>query len=118
MASMQDVLDYARLTVNDTASDRYKDVVGIKYANYGCARALELRPDLRMGTGTGLVSGGFGYGPWVDLTTTSSFPLPREYAEKIGSFVVFGWQSSDDQFVNDQTAAAGYTLFLKELLGV
>lgn len=117
MATMQAALDYARLTVNDTASARYTDANGIKYANYGCARALELRPDLRMGTGTGAVSGGFGYGPWVDLTATSSFPLPREYVEKVGAFVIFGWQSSDDAFVNDQTAAASYTNYLKELLG-
>lgn len=117
MSTMQAILDYARLTVNDTASTRYSDVAGLKYANYGAARALELRPDLRMGTSTGLPSGGFGYGPWVDLAATSSFPLPREYSEKISSFVVFGWQRADDEFVNDQTAAGAYTLYLKELLG-
>ena len=117
MATVQDALNYARLTVNDTASARYTDANGVKYANYACARALEIRPDLRMGTGTGSPSGGFGYGPWVDLTATSSFPLPREYVEKIGMFVIFGWQSADDQFVNDQTAAASYTMYLKELLG-
>ena len=114
---MQDVLDYARLSVNDTNSSRYTDAVGIKYANYGCARALEIRPDLRMGTNSSISGGGFGYGAWVDLTATSSFPLPREIREKISSFVVFGWQSSDDEFVNDQTAATSYQLFLKELLG-
>ena len=113
---MQDVLDYARLSVNDTNSSRYTDAVGMKYANYGCARALEIRPDLRMGTSSS-ISGGFGYGPWIDLVTTSSFPLGIEYKAKIANFVVFGWQSSDDEFVNDQTAAASYQLFLKELLG-
>lgn len=119
MATVQDVLDYARNSVNDTSSNRYTDAVGLKYANYACSRMLEIRPDLRMGTATssGQVAGGFGYGPWIALAATSSFPFGPEYEAKVANFVVYGWQSSDDPFVNDQLAAASYQMYLKELLG-
>lgn len=118
MATVQDVLDYARNAVNDTSSARYSDTEGLKYFNAGLARTLELRPDLRMGTSTssGMVTG-YGWGAYVALTATSSFPLPHEYIDKISHFVVAGWQSHDDQFTNDQTRLQEEQAFTRGLLG-
>lgn len=106
---MQDILDLARNDVNDTAQSRYLDSDGIKYANDGIVRAMEIRPDLKFGS----------YGTaYTDLTTASAFPLPIEFRAKIAHYVVFCWQSTDDEFVNDGTAKMSRDLYVKELLSV
>lgn len=123
MATCQDILNLARLDINDVSTDtaqyRYSDTDGMKYLNNGITRALSIRPDLRMGTATSsdVPAGAFGYGAFVDLTSTSTFPLPREFEEKLARAVVFGWQNRDDPYVNDNRSKMQYELFIKELLG-
>ena len=116
--TVQDVLNYARLTVNDTASARYSDADGLTYANAAIAKTLDIRPDLRMGTSTssGILTG-YGWGAYTALVATSSFPLSYDYVEKIAHFVIASWQSKDDPFVNSGLQKQEEQAFTNGLLG-
>lgn len=110
MATVQSVLDLARLDINDsstnTASRRWPDSDLLKFANDGIAKALVMRPDLRFGS----------YGTaYVDLAATASFPLPLEYRPAIASYVVACNQSGDDQFVLTQRADMEMARYLRNL---
>lgn len=106
MATMQDVIDLARLDVNDAGKIRNADSDLIKFANDGVARAYALRPDLAYGL----------YGTaYVDLTTASTFPLPIEYRQAITAYVVARAETADDSFVLEQRAAMEMALYLKDL---
>jgi hypothetical protein len=112
MATMQSILDEARLDLNDSASTdsdrRNPDANLLKYANDALAKAFVLRPDLNYGN----------YGStFADLTTASTFPLPLEYRPAVVNYVVHRCEGGDDQFVSDGRAALALKLY-KEDLGV
>jgi len=106
MSTMQDVLDLARLDVNDSAKNRNFDSDWIKFANDGIGLAYALRPDLAFGT----------YGTaYVDLTTASTFPLPIEYRPAIAAYIVFRSETADDAFVIKARADESLTHYIKGL---
>lgn len=104
MATMQEVLDLARLDVNDAGKIRDKDADWIKFANDGIARCYALRPDLNYGS----------YGSaFADLTTASTFPLPIEYRPAIAAYIVARAQTADDPFVLEQRASLSMHEYLR-----
>ena len=116
MATMSDIVDQARLDINDIATGtivpRYPTSDLLKFANDGIAKAYVMRPDLRYGsygTGTGTAS------DYTDLTTASSFPLDLEYRAAIVSYVVARNQSGDDAFANNAKADLGLKQYLSGL---
>ena len=109
MATMQSVMDLARLDFNDSAKTRNPDANLIQYANDGIAKAYVIRPDLNWSTGTG-----YSYA-YADLTTSSTFPLPLEYRPAIANYIVLRCEVSDDPFAVEQRAIQALKLYLSDL---
>lgn len=106
MATIQSVIDLARLDLNDAGKTRNTDADMIQFANDGIAKAYVIRPDLRYGS----------YGTaYADLTTASSFPLPLEYRPAIANYIVMRCETADDAFANEQRAIQGMKMFLNDL---
>lgn len=106
MATMQSVLDLARLDLNDAAKTRNLDSSMIQFANDGIAKAVVMRPDLNYGSYNTA---------WVDLTTASAFPLPLEYRPGIANYIVMRCETADDPFAVEQRAIQGLKLFMSDL---
>ena len=106
MATMQDVLDLARLDLNDAAKTRNLDSNMIQFANDGIAKAVVMRPDLNFGNYTTA---------YADLTTASSFPLPLEYRPAIANYIVMRCETADDPFAVEQRAIQGLKMFMSDL---
>ena len=106
MATMQDVIDLARLDLNDSDKTRNTDVNMLKFANDGVAKVLVMRPDLNWGNYSTA---------YADLTTASSFPLPLEYRPGVANYVVMRCETADDAFANEQRAIQGLKLFLADI---
>lgn len=106
MALMQDVMNLARIDIADTSSARYPDANLIRFANDAVAQVIVMRPDLNWGN----------YGtPYVDLATTSTFPLPNEYRRPVADFIIASTQKADDEFAVQQKGIQAMALALKEL---
>jgi len=110
MSTIQDIVNLARLDLNDTSTStslyRYPDSDLVQFVNDGLALAYVLRPDLKFGNYTQV---------YADLALTDSFPLPSEYRPAIASYVVARNQSGDDSFVLNQRAEMEMAMYLKEL---
>ena len=110
MSTMQDVMNLARLDLNDSSTStslyRYPDSDLLKFANDGIARALAIRSDLNFGN----------YNTqYTDLSVSDVFPLPVEYRPAITAYIVARNQSGDDSFVLEQRAQMEMALYLQEL---
>lgn len=103
MATIQSILDLARLDINDAGKVRYPDSDLLKYANDGIAKALTMRPDLNWGNYSNA---------YADLAVTADFPLPLEYRDAIAAFVTAKAQFGDDPFVIEQRAIQGLKMFI------
>lgn len=107
MALIQAILDLARGDLNDalvvgtsTVTPRTSEADLLTFANNGIAIAYGLRPDLAFTTNTGTNA----WTEYVDLTSSSTFPLPRQYQEAVASYIVSMVNSGDDAFVNSGKA--------------
>lgn len=116
MATVQEIMDLARLDLNDLATGtivpRYAQSDLLKYANDGIARAVRLRPDLRFGsygTGTGTAS------DYTDLTTASTFPLDLLYRPAVAAYIVARAEEGDDAFANQAKADQSLIAYMKGL---
>lgn len=108
MADIQSVLNLARIDLNDDSGSRYSDANLLRFANDGLALTYSLRPDLNFGS----------YGTaFVDLTATSTFPLPLEYRPAIASYIVYRNESGDDEFVISQRAEKDLAEYIKGIGG-
>ena len=106
MATMQDVVDRARIPLNDADKDRISDDVLLGYANSGIARAYEIRPDLKFG------SYGTAFSP---LALSDAFPLSYGKLQTIADYVTFRAETADDEHVNSNRAIAFNALFEKAM---
>lgn len=106
MATFQNIVDRARIDLQDAAKTRYTDAEMLQYAIDGVLEARRLRPDLFFG----------GYG----TTTTSyvladTFPLPPQYEMLFLHYIVFRSETRDDEYAVDGRAVAMLARFEKEL---
>ena len=104
--TMQNVMDLARLDLNDSAKVRHTDVNVLRFANDGVAKVLVMRPDLNFGN----------YGnEYVDLAAGAAFPLSLEYRPAIANYIVMRCEVADDPFANEQRAIQGLKLFINDI---
>jgi hypothetical protein len=103
---IQDVLDLARLDLNDVEKTRNPDANMLRFANDGLAKLYTIRPDLRWGNYTT---------PFVPLELTDPFPLSQEYEPALCNYIVFRCETADDAFAIEQRAFQGMKLFLSDL---
>ena len=116
MATVGDVIDLARIDINDIATGtivpRYPTSDLLKFANDGIAKAVRLRPDLRFGNyGTGTSTSQ----DFTDLTTASTFPLDLLYRPAIAAYIVQRNQSGDDSFAVQAKADMALVEYMKGL---
>lgn len=79
--TVQQVLDLARLPLNDALKVRYNDTVLLSYYNVGVLHLYEIRPDLQIGN--------FGsvYVPVVAAALSSAFPLSDRFALPLADYI-------------------------------
>lgn len=107
MSTMQDVIDQARIPLNDLAGTRYSNTDLLRYANAGVRRAFQVRPDLRLGNYST---------PYTDLAVGGAFPLPDEYLQAIADYVVFRAETKDDEHVISERVTVFMNSFTQGLL--
>ena len=109
MATVQNIIDEARVILQDAAKTRYSDTQLVTHCNYALYTANRLRPDLffsSIGTAqTALVAG-------------STFPLPPQFEPVVSNYVASRAELRDDEYSVDGRAAALLAEFKNALLGV
>lgn len=109
MATMQDVIDEARVILKDAAKVRYTDASLLKIANYALFEAYRVRPDLRFASiGTNPTAAAIG----------DTFPLTPQYEPLVSNYVAARAELRDDEYSVDGRAAALLALFKTGLMGV
>lgn len=89
MASVQQVLDDARVSLNDADKERYPDATMLfRFLVAGVALAHSLRPDLRFPN--------YATPPAVP-TLGGTFPLPASFEPAIQHYIIARAQTTDDE---------------------
>jgi hypothetical protein len=96
MTTFQQIIDSARVDLQDAEKVRYTDAELIEYANDGVREAFRIRPDFRIGSFTAAL-------PVYGLS--DDVPMPETYAMLLKHYVVFRSEARDDEYNNDGRAA-------------
>lgn len=99
----QDVVDLARIPLNDEDKDRVKDSNLLTFANHGVMELVKRRPDLFIGQYQTLPTG--------QNALTDTFPLDAQYVQLVADYVTARASSVDDEFINSGRAALFMQLF-------
>lgn len=108
--TIQQVLDLARIPLNDAAKARYTDTVLLSYYNSAVMRAYETRPDLKFG------SYGTPYTPVALGGLPGTFPMPDRFAQTVADYIGGRAEMKDDESANAARAQALMQMFVAELL--
>lgn len=103
----QDVVDLARIPLNDSGKARYSDEQLLMYANHGMLNAGKYRPDLFIGQ--------FGNMPNGEALLTDAFQLGPEYAQVIADYVVTRAEMVDDEHADSGKAEVFGKLYTGEI---
>jgi len=102
MATMQNVVDLARVDMNDPGKVRWSDAKLLAYGNDALQLAKVLRSDLFIGSlGT----------PLADLALGNTFPLPLAYRRLVADFIIGRAALKDDENAQGARAPAYLTTF-------
>lgn len=107
METIMDLLDRARLPLNDAIALRYTDATLLSFANAGIQRAIELRPDLRFGKYSE---------PLGELDYTDEFPFPYHFFQTIADYVTGRAQLTSDVAAASPDAVAFAKMFENAIL--
>lgn len=80
MATMQEVVDLARLDLNDDDKVRHTDAVLIKYASNYVQEATKSRPDLFFRQALSM--------PTSNLALANTFPMPDRYIRSAADYII------------------------------
>lgn len=100
--TMQQVLDRARIPVNDTDKVRYTDTNGLAYANDAIKVLRRERPDLFIGQFEALPG---------DKAVGENLPVDDEYMPAVADYVSARWEFVDDEAAVEEKAVSFYSLF-------
>lgn len=78
MSTMQDVVDLARIDLNDADKVRWTDTDLLKHANAAIFQAYDMRPDLKFGNYATA---------YASLPLVGVFPLPDDYQRAVADYV-------------------------------
>ena len=106
MATLQNVIDGARVVLQDADKVRYTDAQLLGYANDGIVLGFKYRPDFRLGNYT------VALGTYV---AADQVPFPVQYQHLLKYYVVSSAELRDDEYSQDGRAAALLGLFEKEM---
>lgn len=99
MATLEDVVDLARVDLNDDDKDRYSDGMLLKFANNYIQQAIIERADLFLGSYSSL--------PSASLALSDTFPMPDQYIRSCADYCI-GRSSMLSNEEASMTKAAGY----------
>lgn len=100
---MQQIVDLARIPLNDADKARHSDTDLMSFANHALLAAFRTRPDFFIGSYDSLPNGA--------LALASNFPLPEEYVQMIADYVTARAETVDDEHVNSNRATLFFQLF-------
>jgi len=107
MATMQDIVDLARVDLNDDDKVRWTDATLLRHANDALLISKSLRGDLFIGSlGT----------PLVDLALSGTFPLPLVYRRPVADFVI-GRASMIENEEGTDSKAGSYLMSFTQAMG-
>ena len=103
--TIQQLVDRARVPLNDSDKDRYSDAQLLVFAQDAYLSIVRHRPDVFIG--------GYATLPlWSSLGLTTAFPsIGDEYMPIIADFITSRAEMLDDEFVNSGRAAQFMTMF-------
>lgn len=106
--SYQDIVDLARLPLNDGDKTRYPDAMLLAFACHGLLQVLKRRPDVFIGQ--------FGALQEVEANAmlADTFPLPPEYAQLVADYATARAEMVDDEHSNSGRANSFLQLFGSE----
>jgi hypothetical protein len=108
MATFQNLLDQARLTLQDADKTRYPDSDLMTYANEAMRIFRKVRADLFFLTLNT---------PLSDFATTDTFPFAAEFEYPVKRYVIAASQFRDDEYAVNGKAEAFYKKFESDLKG-
>jgi hypothetical protein len=106
MATFQNVIDSARVDLQDAAKTRYSDAELLAYANDGVQEMFRYRPDFKLGQYT---AGSTTY------VVGDTVPVPAQYTMLLTHYLVFRAETRDDEYAIDGRAGAFLLRFEKDL---
>lgn len=106
MATFQNIIDAARVDLQDVAGTRYTDAQLMGYANDGIQEMYRYRPDFLLGNYTAAVT---------TYVAANNLPIPDQYRMLLTNYLVFRAEVRDDEYAVDGRAAAFLVRFEKEL---
>lgn len=109
--TVQQVLDLARLPLNDTLKVRYTDTVLLSFYNAGLLHLYEIRPDLLIG------NYGVAIAPAVASGLSAAFPLSDRFALSLGDYIGGRAEMRDEDAASSGRAQALMKLFHDEVRG-
>ncbi len=105
MTTCQNVIDRARVPLNDADKTRYSDPELLSYLCDGIAEAYSLRPDLRYGSYT--------TPPVTLFQLTDTFPLSAQHEVALQHYLVYRAENKDDENVNANREEKSYQRFAR-----
>lgn len=102
----QDIVDLARIPLNDSAKVRYTDEQLMTFVNHGMLAIAKRRPDLFIGQFDSLPDG--------TSTLTDDLPIDAGYAQVLADYVTARAEFTDDEHVNSGRAAVFANMFGSE----
>ncbi|MDE1545935.1 hypothetical protein PTW32_10935 [Dechloromonas agitata] len=109
MATMQDVVDLARIDLNDNDKTRIDDSALLSSANAAIREAYQVRPDLRLGSYAT---------PVADKAIGDTFPLGDDYKRLVADFIIGRSFAIDSEVADLNRVPAYLQIFRDQLLGV
>jgi hypothetical protein len=106
MATFQEVIDSARVVLQDSDKLRYTDAQLMEYANDGVQEGFRIRPDFKLGSYTTAPS---------TYVVGSTVPFPYVYQMLLKHYVVYRAEIRDDEYSQDGRAAALLGIFKAEM---
>lgn len=97
MATFNQIIDSARVDLQDADKVRYTDAQLLEYANDGVLEAFRIRPDFRLGSYTSA------YQTYIG---TNEVPIPATYQMLLKSYIVARAEFRDDEYAQDGRALA------------
>jgi hypothetical protein len=88
--SVQQVVDHARITLQDVLKVRYSDATLLQYLIDAVRLVLKNRPDVFIGNWAALDG--------ADLALTDSFPLPALYRSAVSDYIAGRAELVDDEY--------------------
>lgn len=103
----QDVVDLARVPLNDEDKARYSDSTLLLFVNHAILTLVNRRPDLFIGQFSSLPDG--------EADIADAFPLPAPFAMTLADYVTARAEMMDDEHANSGRAAAFMQLLNAEI---